>query len=151
MRQSCDSFCVHNWQETTLVCTTAIENILSTTPIVGFCMPYCNCQHFYRKITFVWTTATITIHHIITVIDFWMHNGNWHLFMHYCNWLLLYALLKLTTFVWTVATACCRPALTTSVTLIATMHISSIQHYSLYKTRYELVLWLVELLLQLQM
>ena len=27
-----------------------------------------------------------------------------NLFMHYCNWLLLYALLQLTTFVWTVAT-----------------------------------------------
>ena len=33
----------------TFVCTTAIDNILSTTPIVNFCMPYCNCQHFYRK------------------------------------------------------------------------------------------------------
>ena len=134
MRQSCDSFCVHNLQETTFVCTIATYN---------FCLHYCNWKHFkhysncwllfallqlptfYRKKPFVWTTATITIHHIITVINFWMHNGNWHLFMHYCNWLLLYALLKLTTFFWTVATACCRPALTTSVTLIATKHINS--------------------------
>ena len=45
LRQSCDSFCVHKLQETTLfallqqitfVCRTAIENILSTTPIVYF-------------------------------------------------------------------------------------------------------------------
>ena len=27
----------------TFVCTTAIENISTTTPIVNFCMPYCNC------------------------------------------------------------------------------------------------------------
>ena len=45
----------------TFVCTTVIEKLLSTTPIVNFCMPYCNWQRFYRKITFVWTTATITI------------------------------------------------------------------------------------------
>ena len=31
---------------------------------------------FYRKISFLWTIATITIHHIITVNDFHMHNGN---------------------------------------------------------------------------
>ena len=48
-------------QQITFVCTTAIENILSTTPIVNFCMPYCNCQHFYGTTTFVWTIATITI------------------------------------------------------------------------------------------
>ena len=65
--------------------------------------------------------------------------------MHYCNWQLLFGLVQLRTI------ACCRPVLTTSVTLIATMHISSIQHYSLYVTCYELALWLVELLLQLQM
>ena len=53
----------------TFVCTTAIDNILSTTPIVNFCMPYCNRQRFYRKITFVWATAAITIHHVIIVID----------------------------------------------------------------------------------
>ena len=52
------------------VCTTAIENILSNTPIVYFCMPCCNCKRFYRKKTFVWITATITLHHIITVVDF---------------------------------------------------------------------------------
>ena len=45
----------------TFVCTTAIDNILSTTPIVNFCMPYCNCQNFYGTTTFVWTIATITI------------------------------------------------------------------------------------------
>ena len=61
LRQSCDSFCVHNLQKITFVCTTAIDNILSTTPIVNFCMPYCNCQHFYGTTTFVWTIATITI------------------------------------------------------------------------------------------
>ena len=26
----------------TFVCTTAIDNILNTTPVVNFCMPYCN-------------------------------------------------------------------------------------------------------------
>ena len=45
----------------TFVCTTAIENIFSTTPIVKFCMHYCNCQHFYETTTFVWTITTITI------------------------------------------------------------------------------------------
>ena len=54
----------------TFVCTIAIESILSTTPIVNFCMPYCNCQSFIDKITFLWATAINTIHHIITVIDF---------------------------------------------------------------------------------
>jgi len=43
------------------VCTIAIENILSTTIIVNFCMPYCNSQHFYGTTSFVWTNATITI------------------------------------------------------------------------------------------
>ena len=33
-----------------------------------------------------------------------MHNGNWQLFIQYYNWLFLYALLQLTTFVWTIAT-----------------------------------------------
>ena len=45
----------------TFVCTTAIENILGTTPIVNFCMPYCHSQHFYAITTCVWTIATIKI------------------------------------------------------------------------------------------
>ena len=45
----------------TFVSTTAIDNILSTTPIVNFCIPYCNRQNFYGTTTFVWTIATITI------------------------------------------------------------------------------------------
>ena len=45
----------------TFVCTTAIDNILSTTPIVNFYMPYCNCQYFYGTTNFAWTIATITI------------------------------------------------------------------------------------------
>ena len=32
LRQSCDSFCVHNMQETTFVCTIATDN---------FCLHYC--------------------------------------------------------------------------------------------------------------
>ena len=43
----------------TFVCTLAIENISSTTPIVNFSMPYCNCQHFYGTTSFVRTIATI--------------------------------------------------------------------------------------------
>ena len=47
LRRSCDSFCVHKLQETTLfallqqitfVCRTAIENIFCTNVIVIFCM-----------------------------------------------------------------------------------------------------------------
>ena len=45
----------------TFVCTTAIENILSTTPMVNFCMPYCNWQSFYGTTTIVLTIAPITI------------------------------------------------------------------------------------------
>ena len=37
------------FQQITFVCTTAIENILKTIPIVNLCMPYCNCQHFWEK------------------------------------------------------------------------------------------------------
>ena len=49
MRQSCARFCVHNFQDTIIVCTVAtfnffctnaIENILAITPIVNICMPY---------------------------------------------------------------------------------------------------------------
>jgi len=74
LRQCCDSFCVHNLQETTLfallqligfVCNCSIENILSNTPIVVFCIHDCNCQHFYRTTTFVWTIDTITINIIL--------------------------------------------------------------------------------------
>ena len=60
LRQSCDSICLHNLQETIFVCT-AIENILSATPIVNFCMPYYAYKRFYGTTTFVWTIATITI------------------------------------------------------------------------------------------
>ena len=87
----------------TFVCTTAIENILSTTPIVNFCMPYCNCQHFYGTTTFVWTIATITINitllQLLTfkctmVIDNFLCTIAIDYFcMHYCNWQLLFGLL----------------------------------------------------------
>ena len=66
LRQSCDSFCVQNLQETTFVCPIATDN---------FCLHYCNWQHF----------------------------------KHYSN---------------------------LSVILIATTHINSWQHYSLYMTCY---------------
>ena len=59
----------------TFVCTTAIDNILSTTPIVNFCMPYCNCQNFYGTTTFVWTIATITIN--ITLLQLLTFNAQW--------------------------------------------------------------------------
>ena len=36
LRQSCDSFCVHNMQETTFVCTIATDN---------FCMQNCNWNY----------------------------------------------------------------------------------------------------------
>ena len=45
----------------TFVCTTAIENISSTNPIVLFCMYSCNCLHFQGTTTFVCNIATITI------------------------------------------------------------------------------------------
>ena len=112
----------------TFVCTTAIENILSTTPIVNFCIPYCNCQCFYGRTTFVWTIVTITIN--ITLLQLLTSKCTIiidnvlsliaidYFCMHYCNWQLLYGLLQLTT------SACCRTTLRTSVTLIATTHIN---------------------------
>ena len=121
----------------TFVCTTAIENILSTTPIVNFWKDYCNhCKK----------------HHIITVIskctmvfdNFLSTIAIGYFCMHYCNWQLLFGLLQLRT------NSCCRLALTTSVTLIATTHIDLYQHYSIWQTCYELTLWLLELLLQLE-
>ena len=51
LRQSCDSFCVHNMHETTFVCTIAIDN---------FCLHYYNWQLLFallQLITFVCTTA----------------------------------------------------------------------------------------------
>ena len=137
MRQSCDSFCVHNLQEITFVCTIATDNFclhhynwkhFKTTPIINFCMPYCNSLRFYWATTFVRTIATITINitllQLLTfkctmVIDNFLYNITIGYFcMHYCNWQLLFGLLQLRTI------ACCRPALTTSVTLIATTHIN---------------------------
>ena len=137
MRQSCDSFCVHNLRKTTFVCTiatdnfvctTAIDNILSTTPIVNFCMPYCNCQSFYGTTTFVWTIATntinITLLQLLTfkctmVIDNFLCTIAIDYFcMHYCNCQLLYDVLQM------MAIARCRTTLRTSVTLIATAHIN---------------------------
>ena len=113
----------------TFVCTTAIDNILRTTPIVNFCIPYCNCQHFYGTTTFVRTIATIRINITLLqlptfkctmVIDNFLCNiAIGYFCMHYCNWQLLFRLLQLRTI------ACCRPVLTTSVTLIATTHINS--------------------------
>ena len=52
LRQSCDSFCVHNLQETTFICIIAIENISNTTPIVNNCM-LLQLPMLYRRITFV--------------------------------------------------------------------------------------------------
>ena len=121
-------------QLVTFVCTTAIDNILSTTPIVNFCMPYYNCQRFYGTTTFVWTIVTITINITLLqlstskctiVIDNFLSSFAIDYFcMNYCSWQLLFGILQLRTF------ACCRPALKTSATLIATMHIYSEQHYS---------------------
>ena len=59
----------------TFVCTTAIDNILSTTPIVNFCLPYCNFQRLYGTTTFVWTIATITIN--ITLLQLVTFNAQW--------------------------------------------------------------------------
>ena len=52
LRQSCDSFCVHNMHETTFVCTIAINNV---------CLHYYNWQHLFallQLITFVCTAIT---------------------------------------------------------------------------------------------
>ena len=114
LRQSCDIFCVHNFQETTFVCTIVTDN---------FCLHDYNGKHFkhcsysyllYALLqfpTFLWNNNFYmdycnhyNKHHIITVIDFQLHNGNWQLFMRYWSWLLLCALLQLTAFVWTIAT-----------------------------------------------
>ena len=96
----------------TFVCTTAIENILSTTPKVNFCKPYCNCQHFHGTTTFQRTIVTITINitslQLLTfkckmVIDNFLCNIAIDYFrMHYCSWQLLFGLLQLRTIV------CCR-------------------------------------------
>ena len=122
LRQSCYSFCVHNLQETTFVCTIATYN---------FCLHYCNWKHFkhlltfvcliaianvfYGTTTFVWTIASITINITLSqLLTFKCSMVKWKLFMHYCNWLLLFGLLQLRTI------ACCRSALTASVALITT-------------------------------
>ena len=87
-------------------------------------MPYCNCQHFYGTTIFVvWTIATITINitllQILTlkctmVIDNFLCTVTIDYFcMHYCTRQLFFGLLQLRT------VACCRPALTKLVTLIA--------------------------------
>ena len=90
MRQRCDSFCVHNLQETTFVCTTAIESTLRTTPTVNFCMPYCNCQHFWEKQHLYGLLQPLqsTSHYY----SFWLLNAQWQLTM-------FYALLQLTSVV----------------------------------------------------
>ena len=53
LRQSCDSFCVHNLQKTTFVCTIATANFffallqlltfVCTIATANFCLNYCNC------------------------------------------------------------------------------------------------------------
>ena len=66
MLQCCDSFCVHNLQKTTsvctinwqllfvllqlvtFICTCTIDTFLYTTAIVNFCMYYCNYQHLFE-------------------------------------------------------------------------------------------------------
>ena len=56
LRQSCDSFCVHNLQETTFVCTTTLDN---------FCLHYCNQQKLFyallQLLTFVCTIAIASV------------------------------------------------------------------------------------------
>ena len=89
LRQSCDSFCVHNLKEITFVCSIATDNFcfhnckwkhLSPPPIVNFCMPYCNCQRFfYCTISFVWTTATVTTN--ITLLQFLTFKCNFYALM----------------------------------------------------------------------
>ena len=102
------------------VCTTAIENILSTTAFVNFCMPYCNFQHFYETTTFVWIIATITINiTLVQILTFKCTITIDYFCMNYCNQQLLFVLLQLRTI------ARCRSVLTTLVTLIATLHINS--------------------------
>ena len=75
-------------QVITFVCTTAIENILSTTPIVNFCMPYYNCQHFYKTTTFVRTIAAFTL--TSKYYSYWLLNATF------------YAILELAIFVFTI-------------------------------------------------
>ena len=53
----------------TFVWTNAIANILITTPIVNFCMPYCNCQRFYGTTTFVWLLQPLQ--------GYWLLNAQW--------------------------------------------------------------------------
>ena len=59
LRRSCDSFCVHNLEETTIVCTIAIDN---------FYLQYCNLQIVCRLLELLTFVCAISIHH------FWMDN-----------------------------------------------------------------------------
>ena len=125
------------------------KTFLCTTAIVNFCLHYCNCQRFmeFTIANYNWSVKCFD----------WLLKAPLYLttfFMHYCSWLLLFALFQLTTFVLTITTedyCILQNDIKTSVTLIATAHINKKQHYSLYKTFYDLTLWLLELLSQLKM
>ena len=75
-------------QQITFVCPNAIENILSTTPIVNFCMHYCNCQHFMEQqllYVLLLQPLQLTPHYY----SYWLLNGDWQLFCtiaidHFC-------------------------------------------------------------------
>ena len=89
----------------TFVCTNTIENILTTTRIINFCMPCCNSLQFYWTRTFVRTIAIITNNiTLLQLLTFKCTIVVDNFFMQYYNWLFLYALLQLTTFVRTIAT-----------------------------------------------
>ena len=100
---------MHNLQEKTFVCTiatdkfvctSAIENILSNTPIVYFCMPYYNCQRFYRKkllygllqpLQYITLLQLLTFKCTMVIDNFLCAIAIDYFCMHYdyCNWQLL--------------------------------------------------------------
>ena len=82
-RQSCDSFWVHNLQETTFVCTISIYN---------FCLHFCNWQLFYALLQLLTFKCTFTIANIL-----W-NMANEIYCMSNCIWELLYALLYFNVF-----------------------------------------------------
>ena len=91
LRQSCNSFCVHNLQQTTFVCICTLDNFwlhycnqqklfLCTTAIVNFCLHYCNCQCFME--------FTIANDNWSVKCFNWLLNAPLHLTtfsMHFCN------------------------------------------------------------------
>ena len=67
LRQSCDSFCVQNLQETTIVYTIATDN---------FCLHYCNWNHFKHY-------SNCQLLHAILQLATFLWNNNFC--MDYCN------------------------------------------------------------------